>query len=326
MRLVPLSLLLALPAALLAQHAYTPADIEEGGRLFRQNCVLCHGPDGDQVPGIDLGHGHFRQSYSQEALVKIIQNGIPGTAMPPHNLEDYRAEIILAYLHSIATSGRAASGNGNPASGKAIFEGKGNCTSCHRVNGAGSRVGPDLSDIGALRRTAEIEQSLLDPNAEVLPQNRFYRVVTKQGETITGRLLNLDTFNVLLLDSRERLAFAATLRPARSGLRKGFAHAFLPRQTQPAGTVGCGGVPEYLERSLTTMTRRLTLLFLIAGSLSAQVTFRPHSERQQRAAELAHLLRQPDEPALHAARSGHAAEREEPGAEMGFPGALAGKV
>ena len=215
MRLVPLSLLLALPAALLAQHAYTPADIEEGGRLFRTNCVLCHGPEGDQVPGIDLGHGKFRQTYSQAALVKIIQNGIPGTAMPPHNLEDYRAEIILAYLHSIATGGRAVTGNGNAASGKAIFEGKGNCASCHRVNGAGSRVGPDLSDIGALRRTAEIEQSILDPNAEVLPQNRFYRVVTKQGETITGRLLNLDSFNVLLLDSKERL-----LSLQRSNLRE----------------------------------------------------------------------------------------------------------
>jgi putative heme-binding domain-containing protein len=215
MRLVPLSLLLALPAVLLAQHAFTPADIEEGGRLFRTNCVLCHGPEGDQVPGIDLGHGRFRQTYSEDALVKIIQNGIPGTAMPPHNLEDYRAEIILAYLHSIATSGRAVTGNGNAASGKAIFEGKGNCASCHRVNGAGSRVGPDLSDIGSLRRTAEIEQSILDPNAEVLPQNRFYRVVTKQGETITGRLLNLDSFNVLMLDSKERL-----LSLQRSNLRE----------------------------------------------------------------------------------------------------------
>jgi putative heme-binding domain-containing protein len=125
--------------------------------------------------------------------------------MPPHNLEDFRVEIILAYLNSIATSGRAATGDGNAANGKAIFESKGNCASCHRVRGVGSRVGPDLSDIGALRRTAEIEQSLLDPNAEVLAQNRFYRVVTKQGETITGRLLNLDSFNILLVDSKERL-------------------------------------------------------------------------------------------------------------------------
>ena len=94
------------------------------------------------------------------------------------------------------------------------------------MNGAGSRVGPDLSDIGSLRRTAEIEQSLLDPNAEVLPQNRFYRVVTKQGETITGRLLNLDTFTVQMLDSKERL-----LSLQRSDLREA---AFLKDSPMPS--------------------------------------------------------------------------------------------
>jgi hypothetical protein len=39
----------------------------------------------------------------------------------------------------------------------------------------------------------------------VLPQNRFYRAVTKQGQTITGRLLNIDTFTVQILDSSEHL-------------------------------------------------------------------------------------------------------------------------
>jgi len=205
MRLRSCALLLLLPTALVAQHTYTPADIQEGGRLFRVNCVLCHGPEGDQVPGIDLGHGKFRQTYSENALVKIIENGIPGTGMPSNNLQDFQAQIVVAYLRSIATSGRAVTGNGDAARGKAIFEGKGNCASCHRVNGVGSRVGPDLSDIAALRRNVEMERSLLEPNEEVLPQNRTYRVVTKQGESITGRLLNLDSFTVQLLDSKERL-------------------------------------------------------------------------------------------------------------------------
>jgi len=39
---------------------------------------------------------------------------------------------------------------GDATRGKAIFENnKGNCMSCHRVNGNGSRFGPDLSAIGA---------------------------------------------------------------------------------------------------------------------------------------------------------------------------------
>jgi putative heme-binding domain-containing protein len=209
MRLLSLSLLLSLlatmPAVLLAQHTYTPADIQEGGRLFRANCVLCHGPEGDQVPGIDLGHGRFRQTYSENALIKIIQNGIAGTGMPPNNLQDFQAEIVVAYLRSLATSGRTITGNGDAARGKLLFEGKANCASCHRVNGAGSRVGPDLSDIASLRRTVEIERSLLEPNEEVLNQNRMYRAVTKNGETVTGRLLNLDTFTVQVVDSKERL-------------------------------------------------------------------------------------------------------------------------
>src|SRR2546425_11206639 len=39
---------------------------------------------------------------------------------------------------------------GDATRGKAIFESsKGNCQSCHRVNGIGSLFGPDLSAIGA---------------------------------------------------------------------------------------------------------------------------------------------------------------------------------
>ena len=39
-----------------AQHE-TASDIEDGGRVFRQSCANCHGPDGNEIPGIDLGRG-----------------------------------------------------------------------------------------------------------------------------------------------------------------------------------------------------------------------------------------------------------------------------
>ena len=56
---------------------------------------------------------------------------------------------------------------------------------------------------------ADIERSIVDPNAEILPENRYVRVVTRDGATITGRILNEDTFSLQLIDSKEKLGIAA---------------------------------------------------------------------------------------------------------------------
>jgi putative heme-binding domain-containing protein len=66
-------------------------------------------------------------------------------------------------------------------------------------------VGPDLTDIGQFRRADELERSLVDPGAEIQPQNRSFRVVTRDGATVTGRLLNHDSYTVQMIDSQEKL-------------------------------------------------------------------------------------------------------------------------
>jgi putative heme-binding domain-containing protein len=182
-----------------------PADIEDGQRLYLGACTNCHGPDGNTVPGVDLGHGQFRRASSDAELAEIIRRGIPGTAMPPGNYSSRQASLIVAYLRSMATTGSKATATGDPTRGKAIFEGRGQCLTCHQVQGNGSRLGPDLTEIGRLRRVSELEQALVDPAPEVRPQNRTARVVTRDGATITGRLLHHDTFTLLLLDSHEQL-------------------------------------------------------------------------------------------------------------------------
>jgi putative heme-binding domain-containing protein len=193
-------------SALLAQHGYTPSDVENGGRLYRTNCSSCHGPNGDLQPGVDLGHGKFRRANSDEEIASIIMKGIPGTGMPPGNFSESAALTVVAYLRSLASATNVATVvGGDPVKGKGIFEGKGGCLNCHRVKTMGSRVGPDLTDIGILRRTTDLQKSLVDPDAEVLAQNRYFRVVTKAGATVTGRLLNEDTFTVQLLDTKENL-------------------------------------------------------------------------------------------------------------------------
>ena len=188
-----------------AQHA-TAFDVEDGARTFASLCANCHGPDGNLIAGIDLGRGQFRRVYTDNELAGIIANGIPNTAMPPSpNLSEEQVERVVVFLRANAEPRAAAARPGDAARGRMLFEGKGECTECHRVGASGSRTGPDLSRIGRLRRAVDLEQSLLEPDAEVQASNRFYRVVTADGQEITGRLLNHDTYTVQLLDWTEQL-------------------------------------------------------------------------------------------------------------------------
>ena len=198
---------LLIPGRLSAQHEYPATDVENGGRLFQATCAACHGPDGDGVAGVNLGRGQFRRaaSASDEELVNIIRTGIPNTGMPANNISEINAGNIVAYLRFTAASARSTSAPGDPGRGKAIYEGKGACAGCHRVRGTGGRLGPDLTDVGAQRRIAELEQSVMDPGKVVLPNQRSFRVVTRDGVTYTGRLLNHDAFTVQMLDSKEQL-------------------------------------------------------------------------------------------------------------------------
>src|SRR3982750_4744108 len=133
-----------------AQHE-TAADLLDGERAFKASCANCHGPDGDQIQGIDLGRGRFRRSMTDADLVRTIRIGIPNTPMPATQMSEEQALKIVAYLRSRAATVGAAAMVGDAARGKALFDSKGACASCHRVNGAGSRVGPDLSAVGSTR-------------------------------------------------------------------------------------------------------------------------------------------------------------------------------
>jgi putative heme-binding domain-containing protein len=205
MRINDIILRVLTAAVVLAPSAWSQ-DVGIGRELFQANCVGCHGPDGASVRGVDLGHGTFKQASSDEDLVKIIRQGIPGTAMPAQQFfEASDAEAIVGYLHKMASAARAISAPGDAIQGKALFEGRGRCVICHQVAGRGSGFGPELTEIGNGRRAVELERSIVDPDAEILPENRSVRALTRHGDTVGGRLLNHDTFTVQFIDTRERL-------------------------------------------------------------------------------------------------------------------------
>src|SRR6202040_3819170 len=79
------------------------------------------------------------------------------------------------------------------------------CARCHRGDVQGSRVAPDLSDIGAVRSAGSLQRSLTDPTSQMMPINRPVRPVTADGRGVNGRRRNEDTYTVQLLDDQERL-------------------------------------------------------------------------------------------------------------------------
>lgn len=203
-------LVIAMTAGLLAQspqHAgeYAQADIQYGARIYAAQCTQCHGPTGDQVSGVALKSGRFRHVASDDDLRRIVTQGLPGTSMPGRSLDNGEVTGIIAYVRNMRDFNVGSVTLGDPARGRATFEGKGRCTTCHSINGRGSHTGPDLSDIGSVRAAGLLQQSLIEPSSRMMPINRPVRIVTSDGTTINGRRLNEDTFTVQLIDDQERM-------------------------------------------------------------------------------------------------------------------------
>ena len=199
-----IGLLMACPL-LAQQHGTDPVQLDNGARIYSATCSVCHGPEGDQVSGVELKKGQFRHASTDDDLARVIQNGIPGTAMPPNNIASGNLVALVAYIHAMRDFKTKKVPLGDAAQGRAVFEGKGACMDCHRVNGKGSHLALDLSDIGSIRTPSYLDDALVDPKAVDLPQNRLVRAVKRDGSVITGRRLNEDTLTVQIMDSKERL-------------------------------------------------------------------------------------------------------------------------
>lgn len=189
----------------LQDHTYSSQDIAAGRKIYSSQCQLCHGQNGEQVNGVDLRRGRFKRSVSDEDLAAVITKGVASAGMPPFSLQSSEITSLLAFIRAGFDPSGVAVKVGNVSRGKALYAGKGNCASCHRINNDGPRTAPDLSDVGATRTPAALQRSLLEPTAAMWPINRPVRLVTSDGREIKGRRLNEDTYTVQVIDDKERL-------------------------------------------------------------------------------------------------------------------------
>ncbi|MBL9186843.1 MAG: c-type cytochrome [Opitutaceae bacterium] len=99
-----------------------------------------------------------------------------------------RAEVAAKFQPAIAIKGDAARG-------KAHYLGR--CMVCHRADGAGMELGPDLITVKNKGRDALLT-AILDPHKEVAPHYIAFDVATKDGNAYTGMIARDDATSLSL--------------------------------------------------------------------------------------------------------------------------------
>ena len=99
-----------------------------------------------------------------------------------------RGDIVESYRASLELSG-------DLERGKKLFQKQ--CAVCHKVEGVGHEIGPNLATIKT-RGPETILVNVLDPNREVNPLYLNYIAVTLDGRTVTGMIAGENASSVSL--------------------------------------------------------------------------------------------------------------------------------
>ncbi len=172
----------------------------EGKQIFSTSCVACHGLDGrGGERGPDISPRPEVQRWPDQALVHIVREGVPGTAMPSfRSLGTARIQAVVRYLGSLQGQTAAVELPGDAMHGKDLFFGKAGCSQCHMVKGEGGFIGSDLSGYAATQSASGIRSAITDPNKSLDPRKRTVIAATMDGKTQTGIARNEDNFSLQL--------------------------------------------------------------------------------------------------------------------------------
>jgi len=178
--------------------------IQSGMGLFRSRCADCHGMDARGVRGPDLTQV-WASGRTDGGLFRTLRRGVPGTEMPSVGPRTPDDEVwkILAYLKTIAAPTATDVEVGNAQNGERVFRAQ--CAGCHRVDGTGGRLGPDLSRIGTARARCAIVRRVRGATEDFRDGYQPVIITLKNGQTVRGVRKNGDLFSVQIMDGRERI-------------------------------------------------------------------------------------------------------------------------
>jgi putative heme-binding domain-containing protein len=118
---------------------------------------------------------------------------------------------------------------GNAAAGEFVFfHIKGpRCFACHRIDGRGEAIGPDLSHIGSAAKRDKLIESILEPSKEIAPAFVTWLVTMRDGKQHTGVIVEEGAHSTITLadaqgkrtvlkitDIEDRVAQPTSIMPA----------------------------------------------------------------------------------------------------------------
>ncbi len=106
-------------------------------------------------------------------LDELLQNVRPRT--------DWKFDDLASSLEGLS-QGRSFS------RGKQVFQ-RANCVACHRLDGVGYEVGPDLVKLDPKLAAGDVLRELLDPSKKINEEYTTYTFILDSGKTLTGLIL-----------------------------------------------------------------------------------------------------------------------------------------
>ena len=123
-----------------------------------------------------------------ERAVALMRSWIAAMPAGAAATREWRMADFAADLPGLAdlVGGRATAARSAEA-GKAHFQALG-CLQCHRRDGEGGSVGPDLTGIGRRAGASQLLESLLEPSKVIAPEYAQTELETRSGQTLVGRI------------------------------------------------------------------------------------------------------------------------------------------
>lgn len=129
-----------------------------GRNLYADNCVACHGGNGEGLVGPALNSRELLKMTADETLASLIRTGVPGTVMPAWGqafggpFTDEQVSQLVAFIRAWEATAPEATpvvSAPDPVRGATIYANT--CFICHGENGQGTDRAPKLNDPATLR-------------------------------------------------------------------------------------------------------------------------------------------------------------------------------